>query len=314
MAEETTTLKHTHLRLSAVDILKNIAAALVIALLLYWSPILADRLFFTPVEVGYHRVSLFGRTGYIFTVDNNSGKVLDNATIYIDSPFEVIATSQDGASKFDVRKTPASISLRLSEIPPNKRANIFVETSNQLAPQQVRVSSSATITTLQSHERVERALWDAGTLLYALAIALFYFWFLIVVTAQRNRLRAEVDAVKRSLGDARDDVSKSRDELDQKQEEMNKEIDDIRLRQVRVQMYLQRRITELDKEASMWRQFFKKLYSTIFSEKNDAERAMELLLSASGARLIKKLGDYNESELIEILEANAANKGKPQQP
>jgi hypothetical protein len=65
---------------------------------------------------------------------------------------------------------------------------------------------------------------------------------------------------------------------------------------------MQRRIIRLDAEVETWRRFFRAIYSSVFTNKNDAERALELILKTAGVKVIRRLRDYSEAEFLDILE------------
>jgi hypothetical protein len=306
MAEETAVLSRERPKFSAIDIFKNVTTALVIALLAYWLPLMGERLFFSSVEVSYQQFTVLERQGYLFTTDNYSSRPLESISIYL-ATNDARVSSYVGTTSLELKNGSTSSVVKLTDIPPQTRATVFVESAAKLTSDQVRISSTATVTTAKNATASERRWWDVGTFFWAIFVALAYLSFAIWMTSQIKKLEVAIDDTTKKSKEFHDKAARI-------QHELEAELKNVELRQQRVKIYLQRRITELDKETAFWRRFFRTLYTTIFGDKSDAGRALQLILANSGVPLVKKLADYSEGELVELLELSAENRSLKSTP
>jgi hypothetical protein len=83
-------------KITGLDIFKNVGAALLIAFLVYWLPILAEQ-FYSPAEIRYRYVTLGNNSGYLFSIQNYSLHPIDEVSIYIDAPKGIGNVLYDGA-------------------------------------------------------------------------------------------------------------------------------------------------------------------------------------------------------------------------
>jgi hypothetical protein len=77
------------MNITARDIIKNVAAALAIAFLLYISNILAEYLVI-PYEFNFQRTTLLDKTGYLFQFSNYTSSVLESANVLIAHPLNSV--------------------------------------------------------------------------------------------------------------------------------------------------------------------------------------------------------------------------------
>jgi hypothetical protein len=286
-------------KLTGLDIFKNVGAALLIAFLVYWLPVLAEQ-FYSPVEIRYRYVTLGDNSGYLFSIKNYSRRPIDEVSIYIDAPKGVGSVLSDGAISIETSTSTHPSMVKIKTISPHSEAVLFVATERPLEDGLIRASSSATITVFEETKFIERQLWNPSTFFASAFTALMYLTFGLIMTAQQKQLRSEVVEL--------------RNELNELKKTADKGIDDLKWRMMRARVYMQRRIIRLDEELEVWRRFFRSVYSSVFGQKNEAEPVIELILKLSGVRMVKRLRDYSEAEFIEILEESERQRSGRQGP
>ncbi|WP_291866923.1 hypothetical protein [Bradyrhizobium sp.] len=282
--------KRDKVKLSTLDILKSVSVALLIAFLLYWFPILAEQILLSPVEISYRYTSLYKNNGYLFSIKNFSRRPIDEVSIFVDSSDGVGAISQDGAVAFEILNTSRTSQIKLKTIPPAKETIVFLEVRAQLFRDQIRTSSSSTITSFKDTTSAERQFWDLTTFFNSIFTALVYLAFALTMTVQRKQLASETEALRAKVEDLQKTALSG--------------VEDLRARLMRTRVYMQRRIIVLNEEVETWRRFFRAIYSSVFSGKNESEYALEAILKASGVKMTKRLREYSENEFLEILDAN----------
>lgn len=290
--------KRDEVKLSTLDILKSVSVALLIAFLLYWLPILAEQILLSPVEISYRYTNLYKNNGYLFSIRNFSRRPIDEVSIFVDSSDGVGTISQDGAVAIETLNTSRTSQIKLKTIPPAKEAIVFLEVRSQLSRDQIRASSSSTITSFRDTTSAERQFWDLSAFSNAVFTGLVYLAFTLTMTVQRKQLASETEALRAKV----EDLQKS----------AQSGVEDLRARLMRARVYMQRRIIVLNEEVETWRRFFRAIYSSVFSGKNESEHALEAILKASGVKMTKRLRDYSENEFLDILDANeGASKKSP---
>ncbi|WP_108521285.1 hypothetical protein [Bradyrhizobium algeriense] len=274
-------------KITGLDIFKNVGAALLIAFLVYWLPVLAEQ-FYSPAEIRYRHVTLGNNSGYLFSIQNYSRRPIDELSIYIDAPKGLGSVLYDGAISIETSTSTHPSMVKLKTIAPHSEATLFVTTDAPFESNRVRASSSSTITLLEDTKIVARQLWSPSTFFNSAFTALLYLTFALTMTAQRKQLRSELETLH--------------NEANRIKETADKGIENLNWRMMRTRVYMQRRIIRLEEEVEVWRRFFRSIYSSVFGHKSDAEPAIELILKLSGVPMVKRLREYSEAEFIKILE------------
>ena len=280
-------------KVGGLDIFKNVAVSLTIAFLVYWLPVLAEQ-FFSPIEIRYRYTRIGEHSGYLFSIQNYSRRPVDDISIFIDSPKGIGPIYNDGAISIEASGATRPSLIKLKTITPRSEAILFVTTDGPLDGTLMRASSSSLITSFESTQTIERSLWSPSTFFNSAFTALLYLAFALTMTSQQKQLRTEVKSL--------------RIEVDQAKESAEKGIDDIKWRFGRLRVYMQRRILRLEDEVQVWRRFFKLIYSSVFTSKGDADKALEIIMKSSGIHMVKRLRDYSEVEFQEILEESERSK------
>lgn len=281
-------------KITALDILRNVGASLLIAFLGYWIPVIADQ-FYSPTEIRYHRVSLGPLSGYLFSIQNYSRHPIEELAIFLDAPNGIGAVYQDGSVAIDVAAFSHPAMIKLKNVAPSTEATLFVTLDSDLADAQVRASSNARITTFENTKYVQRQLWSLPTFLSSTLTALLYLSLGLYIASQRRHMAFEASTLRVELAQLKENAERIKAEADKK-------IDNIEWRMMRARVHMVRLITRLNEEVSVWRKFFRSIYTTLFGSKSEAESALELILKLSGVHVSKRLRDYSDAEFIDILE------------
>ena len=133
---------------------------MLIAFLVYWIPIIAEQ-FYSPTEVRYHYVKLGDFSGYIFSVQNFSLRPIDDLSIFVDA--QIGAAYQDGAVSLEVVTSSHPSMIKLKNVAPHTDATLFVALETAINSNQIRVSSSSTVTVFEDTKYIRRDFWSLST-------------------------------------------------------------------------------------------------------------------------------------------------------
>lgn len=285
-----------------LDQLKNISGTLTIAFLTYSIPIIFAA-FFSPIEITYRYTAINSKSGYLFTLQNYSSNPIEDVAIYIETDSGIDEVYQDGAMHMSSTLKGRQLAIKLKDIPP-KRETIVFAIAPLTSANSVKVFSEKNQIELSDASSASRRLWSIGSFISAIVAASLYFAHGIYL---RTRISPLLDEVQKLHADIKDANARTI----QLHETSERELKDIRKYQLRVKAHLHRRVLRLDAEVETWRRFFRTIYSTMFTGKNEAERALELILKSSGIPLIQGIQDYSEYEFIELLMEGGFARDEP---
>lgn len=288
-------------KITALDVIKNVGVALLIALFLYWIPLFVDQLY-SPTEIRYHRVSLGPLSGYLFSIQNYSRRPIDDLSIFIDTAREIGPVYQDGAVSIEITASSHPAMVKMKTIAPRTEATLFVTLDSALEETQLRISSSGGVTSYEDTKLLRSPLWSPSTFFSSLTTALLYLTLGLYVASQRRHMASEISGL-------RSEMTRLSEVDHRRREEANKQLEDLKWRMMRARVQMVRLITRLNEEVAVWRRFFSSVYSTMFGSKSDAEQVIELILKQSGIHMVKRLREYSDTEFLQLLEET--ERGRP---
>jgi len=146
--------------MSALEVLRNIFAALMIAALTYWIPIAGDMVFGTHFEVTFQRTSLGDKNGYLFVLDNFDSQKVDTISLAINGPLSIKSVLSDGIKPIEKTLSPGASILTIHDLLPHRRTNIIIETDDMIGQDQLRVYNDRGTFTVYSNNVIYKSLFE----------------------------------------------------------------------------------------------------------------------------------------------------------
>ncbi len=178
--------------MAVLDVIRNIAAALLIAAFSYWLPILGDRLLATHLEPSFQRTTLADRSGYLFVFDNYDPQKLDFISVAVDGTTKIKSASTDSVKPIDMSSSPAATVLTIHDLLPRKRTNLFLETDSTIVREQLKVyNDKATFAVVDSNV-LYKSLYELPLLIYACLLGSIYFVFSLYFESRMSSLNLRI--------------------------------------------------------------------------------------------------------------------------
>jgi hypothetical protein len=285
------------MNVTARDIARGVIQALLISALTFLGVAFVDGFFGRRLDVTVQRTALLDKQGYLLQFENSRSSAIEGVTVSIARNVKIEASSVDNGVTVRLSSAPHHTELQLSNLPPNRRVNLFLAIVDFLPTTEFTVLQKGESYSIVDRNTQRYAWFNYSNLVDAILLVLIYtaatLWFnsrMNVVREQTRGLEAAHESTKAAL-------DKTATESRERMKDLESKIDKARAAQLRIQMILQRRIIELISENDIWRDFFKTIYRSVFKSTAEAETALDQILHKLG---IKHRGAHKLSELSEV--------------
>jgi hypothetical protein len=298
--------------MSIASILQNVVTALLIGLITYLASIFAAHFFATDIYVGFQRTTLGGGNGYLFTLNNFDQHTIDALSITVDQSVHVKALSSDSIKPVDVANSAGSLVLTVQEVQPSKTTNVLLTTDDTIDANQIRASSNGSLLKLSNDNWIYRSFINVPLILSASFGALCYLVVVLHSDKKISEQTKDIERLQLKMDESEDRLNRQNDERQRQIDEQNgefretlqdmkEEVKRLEARAMKTRILLQKRIVDLTSENDLWRKFFVAAYTNAFGSKNEAEKIIQVFLNRNGIKPAKRISDFKEAEILEML-------------
>jgi hypothetical protein len=232
-----------------------------------------------------------GKYQKVLAIDNYSSAVVDDLEITIRAA-NISVHDPINVSSLDQRPIgPGMVLVKLDGVLPNRQSTVSFTSEAPIEQSSARLARAPSGFEFRAKDRLEQSFFDVGQLVNAAITFLIYVAGLTFADRMFASLRSELERVQAKL----DKQGKSVD--DQKQE-----LNDVRIAQVKIKLLYVRKILALSKENEFWRKLMQDALKAAVDYQINAKKLVAIFLSKSGVKLEKTLDDYDEGELVDLLE------------